>query len=552
MVYILTIVSYILYIIFSVVYGDITLNPSIVSNKIYQIDFTIIFEKLSVKVPTSGYYIKNYKQLVINQEYYDAKIEGKYYLFSSNLFLCIDKSKKYFLLIGNNYYTVNVKIGSTIEINYLSLKISLPSNIQYYGYNAEIKFEEYIEKIGRCGVSENELIIYGIKDRNIYFYYTLEKEGYQLTIDLIEELSCKLLESDLYICAYSFSNKIYISFISHQYILDGNKAKRSLTSLTNQEIPEFAGYKKPILYDTNDKNYKILCAKKEKILLCKALHITFYYAPLLFKFQCTLNVVNLDTYKVKEKNNENSCYITVFNSEYLSCCKDGDKKISCQRRENEFKLITEFNIGINEPDPIKYLTIESNEDNAIIYYKKKESLYKYSIYIPKCENQIKELNNFHDIEVETFAKKTNSKYFVKFISLPLDKGTFRLNEKKIVSIKDKIELTNEINRLYLDTDISDLIIIYNISIQETYSKICKLELYSKSCYDSCKDCSVGKAKSNDIEHNCDECRENFYPLSSKKSNCYKLDEIGTEGKNFYFNNSDKMFYPCYNKCRNCT
>jgi len=552
MVYVFTIVPYILYITFSVVNGEITLNPSKVLDKIYQIDFTIIFENLSVKVPTSGYYIKNYKQLVINQEYYDAKIEGKYYLFSSNLFLCIDKSKKYFLLIGNNYYTVNVKIGSTIEINYLSLKISLPSNIQYYGYNAEIKFEEYIEKIGRCGVSENELIIYGIKDRNIYFYYTLEKEGYQLTIDLIEELSCKLLESDLYICAYSISNKIYISFISHQYILDGNKAKRSLSRLTNQEIPEFAGYKKPILYDTNDKNYKILCAKKEKILLCKALHITFYYAPLLFKFQCTLNVVNLDTYKVKEKNNENSCYITVFNSEYLSCCKDGDKKISCQRRENEFKLITEFNIGINEPDPIKYLTIESNEDNAIIYYKKKEYLYKYSIYIPKCENQIKELNNFHGIEVETFEKKTNSKYFVKFISLPLDKGTFRLNEKKIVSIKDKIELTNEINRLYLDTDISDLIIIYNISIQETYSKICKLELYSKSCYDSCKDCSVGKAKSNDIEHNCDECRENFYPLSSKKSNCYKLDEIGTEGKNFYFNNSDKMFYPCYNKCRNCT
>ena len=186
MVYILTIVTYILYIIFSVVNGDITRNPSIVSNKIYQIDFTIIFEKLSVKVPTSGLFKKNNKQLDIYQEYYAAKIEGKYYLFSSNLFLCIDKSKKYFLLIGNNYYTVNVKIGSTIEINSLSLQFSLPSNIQYYGYIAEIKFEGYIEKIGRCGVSENELIIYGIKDGNIYFYYTLEKEGYQLTIDLIE------------------------------------------------------------------------------------------------------------------------------------------------------------------------------------------------------------------------------------------------------------------------------------------------------------------------------------------------------------------------------
>ena len=198
MAYILTIVSYILYIIFSVVYGDITLNPSIVSNKIYQIDFTIIFENLSVKAQTSGKNKKKNKQLDIYKEYYDAKIEGKYYLFSSNLFLCIDKSEKYFLLIGNNYYKVNVKIGSTIEINSLSLQFSLPSNIQYYGYIAEIKFEGYIEKIGRCGVSENELIIYGIKDRNIYFYYTLEKEGYQLTIDLIEELSCKLLESDLY------------------------------------------------------------------------------------------------------------------------------------------------------------------------------------------------------------------------------------------------------------------------------------------------------------------------------------------------------------------
>ena len=70
-------------------------------------------------------------------------------------------------------------------------------------------------------------------------------------------------------------------------------------------------------------------------------------------------------------------------------------------------------------------------------------------------------------------------------------------------------------------------ILYTISIQETYSSQCKIELTILPCYDSCNRCSKDKSSSNSEDHNCLEnnCKEDYYIDPTKNTNCFKISEV---------------------------
>ena len=66
----------------------------------------------------------------------------------------------------------------------------------------------------------------------------------------------------------------------------------------------------------------------------------------------------------------------------------------------------------------------------------------------------------------------------------------------------------------------------------------------KKCYNSCKSCNKGGSETN---HNCIECKSEFYFLDDpeKNGNCYK------EPEGYYLDTENKIYRKCYNTCKSC-
>ena len=73
---------------------------------------------------------------------------------------------------------------------------------------------------------------------------------------------------------------------------------------------------------------------------------------------------------------------------------------------------------------------------------------------------------------------------------------------------------------------NDLKIFYTISIDETYSTQCTINLTILPCYKSCDRCTKDATVSNSEDHNCVEnkCRENHYKDPTKDTNCFLIAE----------------------------
>jgi hypothetical protein len=67
----------------------------------------------------------------------------------------------------------------------------------------------------------------------------------------------------------------------------------------------------------------------------------------------------------------------------------------------------------------------------------------------------------------------------------------------------------------------------------------------QKCYSSCKTCTGYK----DIyEQLCIQCKDNFYPLIDKPSNCFPS---GQSVDGYYFDNTNNIFNKCYTTCLTC-
>ena len=112
-------------------------------------------------------------------------------------------------------------------------------------------------------IQNNEIVIYGKKEDNLYFKYIKENKSYTLEIDNIKDIiSCKLIDSARYVCAYFINNAIKVDILALNYIEIGEKG---LSILYTIQLNEFADFDNLILYEVeNDPLYKLLCASKKE------------------------------------------------------------------------------------------------------------------------------------------------------------------------------------------------------------------------------------------------------------------------------------------------
>ena len=371
-------------------------------------------------------------------------------------------------------------------------------------------------------------------------------------------MSCKLIKNDDYficiIIKINDSFNLYIYFINYSINSDGALVFPLSMDSSYNYYPSVNNFLSFSLYDTEDKDIKLLCLQFTQIIQCK-----FFRAIVT-----NLNTEILGDENLKFNSNylsEKNCYITLFNSEYLFCCAFIDY-IQCFRINNlNYYVIKDFIISKDGEN--SFLSIEITDEYATLFFINSNnninSVYEYYIYLPECQNKnYFLLNSLNENKPEKdweklsslFTVKTNKFYF-QLNNPPVELGYFTLNGTKINSktlisdnsyILDFILINQNITRILTKT------FSYIVSNEETYSKECQISLSFQACYYSCKTCSLDMSASNEGQHNCIECKENYYKSSINNENCYSIEE---KLINWYFDQTNSEFGICNEECRSC-
>ena len=126
----------------------------------------------------------------------------------------------------------------------------------------------------------------------------------------INSISCKLIESDYYLCAYNQNNKLYLVTLIHSY---GSDYKKELKCYSSEYlVNDIPFHDKIILYNTDKKHYKILCVfdKNNNNILCIIVRCEKDGTN---KYK-NIEVKNFDSLTTKFSINEDNCYIIGFYS----------------------------------------------------------------------------------------------------------------------------------------------------------------------------------------------------------------------------------------------
>ena len=520
---------------------EIINNPTKIDRRYNFVDNIILFELNGI---SSLSIIPN-----LYKNFYDS------YIFTQSLFFFIDESNNKYLFCENKYYALDGEYEGGILKFSSSPKIISSSYNKFLGYTKSNKYECFFII---CDYIYKDTILYGKTGENIYFYYLSDEKDYSVYFGNIDDdVSCKFYKDLKYVCAYGISGQIKLKCLN----LDIDIIKRELKDLNNIDISGFSNHENAILYDTSMDEYKILCARKRdnKNFKCSKIRINKFCYEFLDKKDLGLSNFNNNEFTASLSYQENNCNYTKFNNEYLLCCGKIDI-IKCERRNMNFELINKF--SINAPGKITNLTIHSNNNNeflSLIYNNHSESdIYEYIIFPPKCSNEIKELINSNQIKIDIdnlFERKTNTKYYIKLEQIPQFFQQISINNEIINNIYERKPLKENENYLYLIQNNNEvpkiLNLNYNISIEETFSTTCKIDIPIKSCYYSCKNCSKDEDNSNDKEHNCIECCDGFFPFSKNRINCYSINNVIENRFPWFFNNKTNEFENCHTKCATC-
>ena len=508
---------------------------------------TVITEKDSIGLITLG-------------ENNEIKYNGISFFLGPNIFLCKDESNIYFLFAENKFYEKTPRTENNIEIRSINKIKDFPNNFRHLGY---IKEKENESLANLCEIKKDEIIIYGNKnDKFIYFYYIKEESFYTIsTPTIFDKMSCKLVISSLYVCAFFYETHVFVGIIAHFY----DKDNKALKYQNDKKIEDFkdSNYDNLILYDTDNDMYKILCVSKNKNNIeCCAIKVDFTNNSSdkkIEKIEIFDRKLKSDPGFIASISKIHNCYITVFYSQFLLCCGETNK-IHCYRKGlYNFDLINEFSLDLL--GNINNLIITNKGDYAIISYNNEtltqDYKYQYYIYPPKCNNIILKVNSLLNIKInltELFERKTNTKYYFRFNSIPSN-SELKIGNEEIININDKIEYQPEKEILYLSINevvITDLNIQYMISIEETYSTFCEITLTkSNDCYHSCEECSENLP--NEDKHFCLSCKkeEKYYSYKQKQYNCYNEKEMKQKFTNWYFDEEREIFDRCHENCETC-
>ena len=173
-------------------------------------------------------------------------------------------------------------------------------------------------------------------------------------------------------------------------------------------------------------------------------------------------------------------------------------------------------------------------------------LYKYYIYPPKCHNYSREITIFKEEEFFLIERKTNTKYYIKFSEYPIENSISKINGKENISINNSMEVKDEnVSFSFISTNINlgrSFEIIYEVSIEETYSAICQLSLTIKPCYKSCKTCTKNNDESNNQNHNCIKCDNDrgYFSFPEESSNYYTKYEMAINHPDWHLDKENKI------------
>ena len=210
------------------------------------------------------------------------------------------------------------------------------------------------------------------------------------------------------------------------------------------------------------------------------------------------------------------------------------------------------------------LTIKSNDKFITLFFMIEGKVYEYYIYLPDCQNKeyiilniLNENKSNEDKEKlsNLFLVETN-KYYFQIMNESTEYGNFQLNGEFIY--KNRLNILDS-NNYILDfirndkeiTRERNITLSYYVSVEyeEAYSKTCEIKLILKTCYKSCKKCTVDSNKSNETQHNCIECMSDYYKFPENPGNCYSKSE---KKINWYFDNGNSIFGLCNEKCISCS
>ena len=134
-----------------------------------------------------------------------------------------------------------------------------------------------------------------------------------------------------------------------------------------------------------------------------------------------------------------------------------------------------------------------------------------------------------------------------FFSLQINNKEINNDNKTIIEDNE-----NYLNIISKDNkELEKYIINFNIYIEETYSNKCQISLTIEPCYHSCKTCSQGIYNSSINEHNCIECKENYYPFVFQNSNCFSKEEVEANHTDWYLDKNENSFKLCHQNCKIC-
>ena len=454
----------------------ILLSKQEINKLIEGTSFAIIFNANDeyYNVITSNYiYVLNKQNNSIKFQK-DAGME-----FNSKPFLLKKSDNIYNLLVSQTFY--NIILNEYNEISGSSFESGNLINFQCSGYFSEklIPNPDFLST--PISPQQNENIIYGIKDKNFYFYYFSVKQN-KIAKDKeygtdLRDLSCKMFELDKFICSLNIDESLGICVFS----CSNNSNNCSEEYCRIDESNEFFN---GVLYDTLNTRIKTICADKRNnfILMCARMVIDpingTYDINTFFDLSPDYNTNNCKTI---------NCDFNQFYSEYLLCCACINY-IICTRLDINFKKINNFKFDIEGEN--SNLQIFDNEKYMSIYFINNHddstSLNRKNIYPPICQNLTVEIKKEIEINFkELFDRKLDSNYYLTFIEFDADKLSIKFNNNdEYLGIGDKAHINNnnDLNILFRfilknGNELSNhLIITYNISIDETYNSICSIDL----------------------------------------------------------------------------
>ena len=499
------------------------------------------FSSNSVLLSNTGIESQQYTFTVF--QHYEKLYYNSFVLFP-DFFAFNDNSNNKYFIIENKLYQMN---------DIYSFKFILNFNFSCIDFikGNRIKYGQQ-----ESSFIDNEILIYGKQNENIYFYSIDSNILIYTDLKNIDNtyISCKLLLKQYFICIYSQNNQIKMS------ILNKTNTQNITTIHTFNESSNifFSEINEPILYDTNKEDFKIICGRKNDNIgdiKCILVNIIFF-ADNNLKFEIDLyNIISINT---TFSSNENNCNYTMFESEYLICCGNIGA-IICERRDMNLKFIDSFNLVLG--GNIKNLTIENNNNTYIklLYFNntsESKNIYEYHIYPPKCSNKTIKLSKQRSFKIDLdnlFERKTNTNYYIQTISK--DNVIIKINEYILNNLGEKILLKSNQNLFYYDFQILEEIknfdILYHISIEETYSDLCSISFIFNSCYYSCAECSLSEKDSNITSHNCIKCKNNYYTFPKGSSNCFNKKEMDNKNISYFFDNETNTFAECNSECQTC-